>query len=144
MTRINLCLFHLCALACLAGLGLTACGEGEEGFGDPGGGAFSPAAGGVSSAGQALYAQLCASCHGQGGGDVRGATGITGVVLNGTRGMPAFPNLSSAEIASIEAYLNGRSDPGGGAAPAGGGAPVASPPPTGRYDEDEEEEEDDD
>lgn len=142
MDRIIFCIACL-GLACL---GLTACGEGEVGFGGPGGGAVSDLPPGVDPQGQALYAQLCASCHGSGGGDVRGATNITRVVRDGTRGMPAFPNLSAGEIGSIEAYLNGRDSSAGAAdAPAGGGAPSGgTPPPSGDVERDDDEEEDDD
>ena len=116
-----------CVVACL---GLAACGEGEdegEGWNGGGGGTFvepAPGSGGSASRGQALYASLCATCHGQRGGNLRGRSGIAGVVRRGTDGMPPFPNLSGGDISDIEDYLNGRggSPATGSAAPAGSGA----------------------
>ncbi|MEZ4467442.1 MAG: cytochrome c [bacterium] len=112
----------LCVVACL---GLVACGEGEddEGWGGDGSGVAGSLPGG--GPGQALFASRCATCHGQNGGNLRGRTRIAGIVRRGTDGMPPFPDLSDADIAAIEDYLNGRGGAATGAvaggAAAGGG-----------------------
>jgi mono/diheme cytochrome c family protein len=79
-----------------------------------GGGGGSGGAGGTTGA--ELYASNCASCH---GADARGVGGrpdihcskqIAGPVRAG-RGangeMPAFPNLTDADIAAVQAFLDG-------------------------------------
>ena len=79
-----------------------------------GGGGGGGGAGGTTGA--ELYASNCASCHGT---DARGVGGrpdihcskqIAGPVRTG-RGangeMPAFPNLTDAEIAAVQAFLDG-------------------------------------
>lgn len=62
--------------------------------------------------GAALYANQCARCHGPNaegivtsGPGLQLETGIAGVTRSGRGDMPAFPNLSDAQIGSLEAYL---------------------------------------
>lgn len=131
-------------IGCVACLCLAACGaEDEESWSSGGGGAAlsQPAAGTVASAGQALYAQNCAHCHGQNGGNVKGRRGITGVVRRGTDGMPAFPDMSSADISAIEAYLNGARV--GSTATSGGNGSVGTTAPSGGYGGEENDDDDD-
>ncbi len=83
-------------------------GGGPGGGGNPGGG---------GTTGADLYGANCASCHGpdarglQGRPDVRCNKRIHDPVRNGRRGtigeMPAFPDLADADIAAIQAYLDG-------------------------------------
>jgi quinoprotein glucose dehydrogenase len=81
--------------------------------------------------GRGLFAQHCEMCH---GADRKGATpprelGIErfrAQVRDGRGQMPAFPNLTAANVDALAAYLN---NPAAGTPPAGrGGAPATSPP----------------
>jgi ubiquinol-cytochrome c reductase cytochrome c subunit len=117
-------LFLPCVIAAFA-LALGACsvnGADPAATGSPGGTwpsdtGGSPSGGGAtSSADQALGAELfrqnCAACHGQNaqggsayGGSLQGASGISGIVRNGSGGMPGFSGLSTSDIAAIEGWL---------------------------------------
>lgn len=62
--------------------------------------------------GAKLYAQTCAPCHGTNAEGsaiwqppIQGRVGITDIVRNGRRAMPAFKELSDNAIASIELFL---------------------------------------
>ena len=80
-------------------------------LGGPGGG------GGSGGTGADLYAANCASCHGadarglDGRPDIRCNRDVGDVVRNGRSGpagvMPAFANLADADIAKIQAFLDG-------------------------------------
>lgn len=78
---------------------------------------------GDTSAGAALYADNCASCHGSAGGGgsapniagISDSAGVIDIILNGTSGMPGFASsLTDQEIADILAYLGGLTGGGGG------------------------------
>jgi ubiquinol-cytochrome c reductase cytochrome c subunit len=76
---------------------------------DPGGSSSDTLVSAARGAG--LYGSLCASCHGDsaegadGGPGVQGAAGIAGVVRTGVESMPAFPQLTTPQVKSIEAWL---------------------------------------
>lgn len=62
--------------------------------------------------GKNLYAELCASCHGDSAegaisysGSIVGLSHIDSVVRYGRKAMPAFPSLSDSSIKSIELFL---------------------------------------
>jgi len=63
------------------------------------------------SIGARLYDQLCARCHGDSAqgtevaATLQGISGIAQFVSTGRGAMPAFPELSGADIASIELFL---------------------------------------
>ncbi len=72
---------------------------------------------GDATAGETVYADNCASCHGADGtgqGEFPGIVGEVGegnesevlaVVLNGQGNMPAFDSLSDQELADLLAFL---------------------------------------
>lgn len=81
-------------------------------------GTIPPGGGGGGGTGADLYTANCTSCHGpdarglQGIPDVHCNRGIHDVIRAGRQGgpagdMPAFPDLSDADIALIQAYLTG-------------------------------------
>jgi quinoprotein glucose dehydrogenase len=95
-----------------------------------------PASDAVAQRGRALYAQACQSCHGADlGGQAGGAPALTGVldrlgeggvhqaVKEGKGMMPAFADMSEADMNSLLAFLR---NPG---APGRGGARGGQPPP---------------
>ncbi len=103
-------------------------GAGNAGAGNAGAGNGGGSSGGP---GQALFTQFCASCHGadgSGGGvysdSIRNQSDMRDIVQNGDGAMPGFPNLSSADVLSIEAFLNGTEMSTGGGA-GGTGDPYA-------------------
>jgi mono/diheme cytochrome c family protein len=72
-----------------------------------------------SNQGSALFASNCATCHGTTGQGGRNADGIAGptirgadapevfdAVVDGYGGMPAIPDLSTAQINAIIGFLN--------------------------------------
>jgi len=78
----------------------------------------SPGGGGTGNPGLDLYTANCASCHGSdahgldGKPDIHCSRAISDIVRNGRTGgprgnMPAFPNLTDADIATLQAYLDG-------------------------------------
>jgi mono/diheme cytochrome c family protein len=81
----------------------------DSGGGTGGGSATSAA---EQALGAELFRQNCAGCHGQNaqggsayGASLQGASGISGVVRNGSGGMPGFSGLSASDIAAIEGWL---------------------------------------
>lgn len=62
--------------------------------------------------GKQVYDANCASCHGDQGqgtllapGSIKGATNMQTIVLKGKGTMPAFPRITTAEVASMEIHL---------------------------------------
>jgi mono/diheme cytochrome c family protein len=94
--------------------------QGECAAGPPGGGpgGGDPGGGGTGSGGTGadLYSANCASCHGsdarglQGRPDIHCSKNIHVAVRNGLTGtigtMPAFPNLTDADIQALQQYLD--------------------------------------
>lgn len=87
----------------------------------------SPGGAGDAAVGSALYAARCATCHGPSaegtasGPRIAGepASGIAEVLREGEDGMPAFPDLRTADVRALAAFLKAPSTP----------APPPSPPP---------------
>lgn len=78
-----------------------------------------------------IFAQRCARCHGDDGtgaadypSSIRGSAMIYDLVHNGRGFMPAFADLTEADVALIEAFL---------AEAIGGGPPPTPPGPLDRY-----------
>lgn len=119
----TLILSALLMSGCAAELDEYAGGGSHLASGDASGTSGVSSATGDTSAGAALYADNCASCHGSAGGGgsapniagISDSAGVIDTILYGTSGMPGFASsLTDQEIADILAYLGGLTGGGGG------------------------------
>jgi mono/diheme cytochrome c family protein len=66
---------------------------------------------GEPAAGEALYRESCARCHGDTGAKLAsglawyGLTGSISIVIDGAWKMPAYPQYSDQQVADLVAYL---------------------------------------
>jgi mono/diheme cytochrome c family protein len=98
------------ALAVVAGLGVTACGESTDSS------PAAPTGGAVATVkGAEMYATFCAGCHGADGSGGPGGPAVTGesdatevaaVVRDGSGSMPGFADqMSEDQITAVSQYL---------------------------------------